>query len=107
MNKIHTFPIQKQTVDARTGKVTSTEAVNAQILPAPHDTCPECATAHEPELPHNAQSIYYQYAFYGREGRWPTWTDAMAHCPQHIRELWIQELTARGVSVNGEYGGAA
>ncbi len=102
MNDLHIIPIQKQTVDLRTGKVTKTEMVNAQILPAPGGTCPECATVHEPELPHNAQSIYYQYTFYGREGRWPTWVDAMAHCPEQVKVFWTKELAARGIPLNGK-----
>ncbi|EPT5086568.1 hypothetical protein ACVUCS_003469 [Salmonella enterica subsp. enterica] len=101
MNKIHTFPIQKQTVDCRTGRVTKTETVNALLMPTRTGTCPECGMQHRPDEPHNAQSLHYQYSFYGRWGRWPTWNDALAHCPPHIREFWLQELTARGVSVNG------
>lgn len=106
MNKLQLFPIKKQIVDMRTGKVTSTETVNAMILPAPEGTCPDCATRHEPEQPHNAQSMHYQYTFYGREGRWPTWNDALAHCPENVRKFWVKELIARGVCLDGK-GGAA
>lgn len=106
MNKPQIFPIQKQVVDMRTGKVTNTETVNAMILPAPKGTCPECATKHEPEQPHNAQSMHYQYSFYGREGRWPTWNDALAHCPENVRKFWVKELIAQGVCLDGKDGAA-
>ena len=67
----------------------------------PPGTCPECATAHSPEQPHNQQSLCYQYKFYDTHGRWPTWADAMAHCPEEVREHWRRELEARGILVDG------
>jgi hypothetical protein len=72
-----------------------------KLLPAPPGTCPECAVAHEPEMPHNAQSLHYQYHFYGRHGRWPDWRDAMAHCTQQMKTVWINRLTLMGVDVEG------
>lgn len=66
------------------------------LLPPKQDTCPICATAHEPDQPHNAQSLYYQYRFYGVRGRWPTWADAVAHCPACIKEYWVIELKRAG-----------
>lgn len=65
----------------------------------PPGTCSECAVEHEPEQPHNRQSLTYQYKFYAEHGRWPTWADAMAHCPEHIKQYWITELGKRGVTV--------
>lgn len=65
----------------------------------PRGTCPECATAHDPELPHNRQSLTYQYKFYDRYGRWPTWLDAMAHCPDEIKQLWADALREHGVEI--------
>lgn len=62
------------------------------LLPPKVGTCPICATNHEPEMPHNAQSIYYQYRFYGIRGRWPTWADAIAHCAGPMKEHWRREL---------------
>jgi hypothetical protein len=67
------------------------------LLPAKPGTCPECATDHPPELPHNQQSLTYQYHFYGKNGRWPTWADAMAHCTEEMRSRWTEELAKRGV----------
>ena len=68
----------------------------------PPGTCPICATKHEPEQPHNQQSLAYQYKFYDENGRWPTWADAMAHCSDKIRDYWTRELENRGIKVNGE-----
>jgi len=67
------------------------------LLPPKPGTCPICATAHGPREPHNAQSLYYQYRFYGVRGRWPTWADAVAHCDARIKSYWEQTLRDRGV----------
>lgn len=66
------------------------------LSPPAAGTCPICATKHEPEMPHNCQSLYYQYRFYGVRGRWPTWADALAHCDDQMRQHWERELRARG-----------
>ena len=52
----------------------------------PEGTCPECAVKHDPEQPHNRDSLTYQYKFYDQHGRWPTWADAMAHCPDVLEK---------------------
>jgi hypothetical protein len=70
----------------------------------PPGTCPECAVKHEPEAPHDQQSLAYQYKYYDRHGRWPTWADAMAHCTPEIKILWCEALKERGVEVNPEAG---
>lgn len=64
-------------------------------------TCPECATKHLPEEPHNQQSLFYQYKFYFAHGRWPTWENAMAHCDRRMKALWLEELRKYGVKVGG------
>lgn len=66
--------------------------------PAPGQ-CPECHVFHEPELPHDQQSLFWQYHFRELHGRWPTWADALAHCTPEIRQLWIDELAERGIIV--------
>ena len=66
------------------------------LLPCAPNVCQECAVDHEPEQAHNAQSLYYQYKFYGEHGRWPTWEDAIAHCSDKLRTFWIAELTKAG-----------
>jgi len=67
------------------------------LLKAPPETCPECAVKHGPNEPHNQQSLTYQFTFYGTHGRWPTWTDAMAHCTPDVQARWRQALIERGV----------
>lgn len=62
-------------------------------------TCPVCGVKHAPEQPHNRDSLVYQYKFYDEHGRWPTWADAMAHCPDDIKEFWKSALKERGVIV--------
>lgn len=76
-----------------------------QVLPAATG-CPECGVDHEPEMPHDPSSMLYQYRFRsqeakaGREERWPTWTDAMAHCTPNIQRAWTQALAHHGVNLD-------
>lgn len=67
-----------------------------QLVPAPAGTCQECATDHLREMPHNLSSLYYKYHFYARHKRWPTWSDAMTHCPSYIKKAWTEELIKMG-----------
>lgn len=59
------------------------------LLPAAPGTCPECATEHPPELPHNWHSLYYQMRFMLANGRAPTLDDATAHCTPEMKALWV------------------
>jgi hypothetical protein len=68
----------------------------ASLLPPAPGACPACGRPHDPRLPHDAQSLYYQYRFYGLRGRWPTWADAAAHCADHVRETWRELLVEQG-----------
>jgi hypothetical protein len=54
---------------------------------------------HAPELPHNQQSLYWQYWFWSQHQRWPTWKDAMAHCTEEMKGLWRVELGKHGIEV--------
>ena len=72
---------------------------NWKLLKPPSDCCQECAVKHEPSQPHNQQSLHYQYQFYLREQRWPTWEDAMAHCSEDVKEQWKQGLREHGVKI--------
>lgn len=58
------------------------------ILGTRPGTCPECGVVHEPELPHNIKSMFYQVKFYQANNRWPTFEDASAHCTPEIIALW-------------------
>ena len=83
-----------QTIDMQTGEVKS-EKRNAMTLlgPAP-DKCQECAVDHAHDAPHDQQSLYYQMRFHATHGRWPTWSDAMAHCTEEVKTHWRRELVA-------------
>jgi hypothetical protein len=61
--------------------------------------CPECATVHDPALPHNQQSLFWQYSFREQHGRWPTWEDAMSHCTPEMKLQWTRALAEHGVTV--------
>lgn len=80
------------TIDAQTGEVLRVERNAMTLLPPPDGVCAECGVDHEFEQPHNQQSTYYRMQFYSTHARWPTWSDAMAHCPPAIQELWREEL---------------
>jgi hypothetical protein len=41
---------------------------------------------------HNAQSLYYAFWFNDTDVRSPTWRDAIAHCPDDIKEAWAKYL---------------
>lgn len=69
------------------------------MLPPNPDVCQECAVKHEPDMPHNQQSMFWQYNFLGKHGRWPTWADALAHCTPEMQQHWIRELAKHGVTV--------
>lgn len=68
------------------------------VLPPPPGVCVECARDHEPEQPHDAQSLHYQVKFMTDTGREPTWGDAMAHCDPDTQAAWTRALNERGVS---------
>lgn len=76
---------------------TNGEPATARLLPPASDACQICGhrPAHAPDAPHNAQSLYYQYAFYAAHLRWPTWKDAIAHCDEPTRKIWERELRAK------------
>lgn len=95
------LPVQSETVDMRTGEVIKTETALFTVMPAPAGACPECGTKHDAAQPHNASSLHYQYTFYARHHRWPTWVDALAHCDEQTRAAWKAELIHRGVDVDG------
>ena len=69
------------------------------LLPPNPGVCQECAVAHEPEMPHNAQSLYYQTKFNMAHGRGATWKDAMEHCSKEMKADWIKALKEKGVDL--------
>ncbi len=73
------------------------ELKDMKLLPPKPGVCQECATDHEPYLPHNNQSLYYQYKFHRENGRFPTWDDAMAHCDEPIKKYTLEVLKEKGL----------
>ncbi len=71
------------------------------LLPPHPSKCQECATTHDADQPHNAQSLFYQVHFQMQHGRSPTWIDAMAHCSSDVRDTWTSALIEKGVDVAG------
>jgi hypothetical protein len=69
------------------------------MLPPPSGKCPDCAVAHEPEMPHDANSFYYKTTFALRHGRSPTWADAIEHCPPAIKAQWVEQLRKIGIDI--------
>lgn len=92
-SKPNTVKVPMETVDTATGEVIKTEMVEMTIAPPPVGSCSVCGVQHDQREAHNAQSMFYQYRFYGAHGRWPTWADAVAHCEPEMRAKWIAELT--------------
>lgn len=102
-NPILTIPLKQQVVNCRTGEVVEESTVQAGVIlaqPGPGE-CHLCNKAHAPEEPHNAQSMAYQYRFYAKEGRFPTWLDAMVHCSPQVQWIWTHTLEELGVDVQG------
>jgi hypothetical protein len=91
------------TVDMETGEVVSQKRNAFSMLPPSPDVCQVCATDHAHDQPHNKESIYYQMQFHATHGRYPKWSDAMAHCAPEIRDQWcaglIKFFSDRGMDV--------
>ena len=88
--------VSTKTIDMETGAVIDERMTPFHILAPVDGSYIECAIHHAPDQPHNAQTLQYQYTFYARHDRWPTWADAMAHCSKGTRELWEEALRERG-----------
>lgn len=80
------------TVDTETGEAVPIEGGGMKMLPGPKGTCEWCHVKHDPVEPHNQQSLPYQMKFHAINGRWPTWSDAMAHCTPEVKTLWREQL---------------
>jgi hypothetical protein len=79
-------------VDPETGETIPIEGGGFRMLPGPKESCEWCHVVHDPKEPHNQQSLSYHMKFHAIKGRYPTWTDAMAHCSEEVREMWKEEL---------------
>lgn len=81
-----------ESVDAETGERVPVEGAGLMMLPPKPGLCQWCATAHDPDMPHNQKSLYYQVKFAAIHGRSPTWTEAMAHCSPEMQAAWRKNL---------------
>lgn len=90
-------------VDAETGEETPIEGGGFRMLPGPPGTCEWCHVKHDPDQPHNRDSLPYQMKFYTLHKRWPTWTDAMAHCSDEIKTVWrdglVEKMREHGLDI--------
>ncbi len=68
-----------------------------KITPPGGKTCRICATNHDPQDPHDRDSLYYQNWFRKRFKRFPTWNDAMAHCSDMTKVCFTEKLIRRGI----------
>jgi hypothetical protein len=73
-----------------------------KLLPAAPDVCPECAVKHEPQEPHNKDSLFYQVKFFMEHNRYPTWADALSHCADGLKDAWVRELQKRGIEIDNK-----
>lgn len=69
------------------------------LLPPRPDACQVCAAKHGPSEPHNPDSLYWQTSRQMEGGPRPTWTEALAHCPDDVFDAWQTALAERGVIV--------
>lgn len=70
------------------------------LLPTRPGVCPCCAVDHPADEAHNPQSLHCQFWFLGEYDRSPTWRDAIAHCPDHIKSRWEFYLTKVGIDID-------
>ncbi len=70
-----------------------------RLMPPKPGTCPECGAIHAEFQPHNRDSVYYRVRFRQKHGRWPSYLDAMAHCPEDIQKLWKLEMSKQGIDL--------
>jgi len=61
------------------------------LEPEPGD-CQICARHHNPTLPHDIHSLYYQIKFKLENNREATWQDAMAHCSDDMKQMWQDSM---------------
>lgn len=59
--------------------------------------CEECDWEHPPGMPHDKVSLYYRFLFFMKFRREPTWIDAVAHCSEPIKDLFIKMVRDQGM----------
>lgn len=74
-----------------------TSGVGVKSATALPGACEQCGVSHASGAPHAKQTLHYQYWFFGKHGRWPSWEDAMAHCTPATKQWARGCLHALGV----------
>ena len=72
------------------------------LMPPAKHLCQECGRDHDPKMPHDATSLYYQTKFQIEHGRPATWDDAMAHCDEATKELWKGAMALIDENMRGD-----
>jgi hypothetical protein len=80
------------------------EPEKVRILSPGEGTCPECAVRHDPREPHYRGSLYYQMRFQQKNGRLPTWKDAMSHCIAPVQDAAVALLRGKGIPESEIFG---
>lgn len=97
MTQTPAIPVEQTTRRLDTGEIVGRKTVDVTVVrQADPSACAICAVRHETSQPHNASSLFYQYDFRARTGRWPTWKDAIAHCDPETRARWESALREKG-----------
>jgi len=73
------------------------EAAPMMLLPPAPGLCRFCAVDHASYAPHNRDSLFYQMRFHQAHGRWPRWSDAVAHCGERTTMGCANMLRTAGV----------
>ena len=74
-----------------------------KLMPPAPGRCQQCAVIHDPEMPHDANSLYYAFWYQQEHGKSPSWADAMAHCEDGVKSLWLGLLAQVGIDPNDPY----
>ena len=70
------------------------------LAPPKPGACPVCAVDHDPAMPHNRYSLYYQMKFRQQHGRFPTRKDAAAHCAPEMKKRFAEEYARHGITID-------
>lgn len=67
------------------------------LPPLDPNVCKSCAVEHDPAMPHSADSLHFQYWWYSRYQKWPSWADAMFHCDEEVQRVTREVLERHGI----------
>lgn len=58
--------------------------------------CNKCGFVHAKDKPHNLGSVVFLLGFYDKEGRWPSWMDAMEDMTDEQKTPVIEQINEMG-----------